>query len=68
MKNTIKEWRERQGLKAVEAAVAVEVTPAMWSRWENGTRPIPAERVPHLSRITGIPRHELRPDLYEAAQ
>lgn len=27
---------------------------------------IPAARVPDISRITGIPRHELRPDLWEA--
>lgn len=28
-----------------------------WSR-------IPAERVSDVERVTGIPRHELRPDLY----
>lgn len=32
-----------------------------WSR-------IPAERVVDVERVTGIPRAELRPDLYEAAQ
>jgi DNA-binding transcriptional regulator YdaS (Cro superfamily) len=26
---------------------------------------IPAERVPPISRITGIPRHLLRPDLWD---
>jgi len=31
---------------------------AMW-------RQVPAERVPDVSRITGIPRHQLRPDLWE---
>lgn len=25
---------------------------------------VPAKRVPDVERITGIPRHELRPDLY----
>ena len=29
---------------------------------------IPAERVADVERITGVPRAELRPDLYEAAQ
>lgn len=29
---------------------------------------IPADRVVEIERITGIPRRELRPDLYEAAQ
>jgi DNA-binding transcriptional regulator YdaS (Cro superfamily) len=28
-------------------------------------RQIPPERVPEVSRITGIPRHQLRPDLWE---
>ena len=27
---------------------------------------IPADRVPDVERITGIPRHELRPDLWDA--
>lgn len=31
-------------------------------RWERGR--IPAERVLDVERVTGIPRHELRPDLY----
>lgn len=26
----------------------------------------PAERVPQVSKVSGIPRHVLRPDLYEA--
>lgn len=32
------------------------------SKWENGQ--IPAEQVPHVARVTGIPRDRLRPDLY----
>lgn len=28
------------------------------------TRGIPAERVMQIERLTGIPRHELRPDIY----
>lgn len=32
---------------------------AMWKK-------IPPERVPEVERITGIPRHQLRPDLWEA--
>jgi len=34
------------------------------SKWRARGR-IPAERVPEISRLTGIPRHELRPDLWE---
>ena len=31
-------------------------------RWEEGR--VPAERIVEVSNITGIPREELRPDLY----
>lgn len=34
------------------------------SKWENGQ--VPAEQVPMVSRLTGIPRERLRPDLYAA--
>jgi DNA-binding transcriptional regulator YdaS (Cro superfamily) len=33
------------------------------SRWVSTGR-IPAERVLDVERATGVPRHELRPDLY----
>lgn len=32
--------------------------------WHEAGR-IPAERVPAVERATGIPRHQLRPDLYD---
>lgn len=32
------------------------------SKWENGR--IPAECVPMVSDVTGIPHHLLRPDIY----
>jgi len=32
---------------------------AQWTR-------IPADHVPAVSAVTGIPRHELRPDLWDA--
>lgn len=32
-------------------------------RWEQGVSPIPTDRVLEVERITGISRHELRPDL-----
>ena len=34
---------------------------AMWKQ-------IPPARVPDVERITGIPRHQLRPDLWERPQ
>ena len=36
------------------------------SQWVNGERDIPAELVVRVEEITGIPRHRLRPDLWES--
>lgn len=34
------------------------------SNWKNRNKQIPAGRVLEIERVTGVPRHELRPDLY----
>lgn len=60
-------WRkglEGDTLKA--AAKLLGVSAVQVFRYEKGLRRIPAERVAEVSRVTGIPRHELRPDLYES--
>lgn len=36
------------------------VTPQALSQWQQ----VPPLRVLHVERVTGVPRHELRPDLY----
>lgn len=43
-------------------AAELRITRAAVSTWKR----VPAERVAEVERITGIPRHELRPDLWEA--
>ena len=40
----------------------VGVSPQAITKWINGR--IPAERVLEIERLTGVSRHELRPDLY----
>ena len=40
------------------------VTPQAISQWVR----VPVGRVLDVERITGIPRHELRPDIYPAPQ
>ena len=52
--------RAKRGLLA-QIARALGVTKAAVGRWER----VPAERVVEIERITGIPRQQLRPDLYE---
>jgi DNA-binding transcriptional regulator YdaS (Cro superfamily) len=44
-------------------ARALSITPSAIHQWHR----VPAERVIEFERVTGIPRHELRPDLYPEA-
>ena len=46
---------------AAEAGVSLEAV----RLWRHGKRRIAPAHVSAVSRITGIPRHELRPDLWE---
>lgn len=64
MSTLIKDWRKATGRKAEDVASEARVTLAMWSRWETGARRVPAERVVDIERITGISRHDLRPDIF----
>lgn len=64
MSTALKSWRTRVDRTADDVAKEVGVTLAMWSRWETGNRQIPAGRVLDIERITGISRHDLRPDVF----
>jgi DNA-binding transcriptional regulator YdaS (Cro superfamily) len=52
--------RAQRGLLA-KIAHELGVTRAAVAKWER----VPAERVVHIEKITGIPREKLRPDLFE---
>ena len=54
--------RER-GLK-FKLATELGITHGAVSQWSR----VPAERVLDVERVTGISRHELRPDIYGPAQ
>ncbi|MBB3771554.1 DNA-binding transcriptional regulator YdaS (Cro superfamily) [Angulomicrobium tetraedrale] len=47
---------------AAKLATLVGVSPQALSQW----RRVPPLRVLDVERVTGVPRHELRPDLYPA--
>jgi DNA-binding transcriptional regulator YdaS (Cro superfamily) len=58
--------------KAIEAAGSISalaralgITRQAVMQWEKPDRQIPAEHVPQIERHTGIPRWQLRPDLWE---
>ena len=59
--------RDRALQKAIDAAgtgqqlaARIGVTPQALSQWHR----VPARRVLSIERASGVPRHELRPDLY----
>ena len=51
---------ERGRRTALAAALGIRASAI--SQWDR----VPAERVLDVERVTGIPRHDLRPDLYPA--
>lgn len=52
-------FSETRGLR-LKLARELGLSPGAVYQW----RKVPAERVLDVERITGIPRHQLRPDLY----
>lgn len=60
--NPLKKLVKARGLKLIDLSRGLGVDKATVTRWAQ--KRIPAERVVEIERITGIPRHDLRPDLY----
>lgn len=63
MDNVLDRLREKPGA-VVNLARALNITSQAVSQWSR----VPAERVLDVERATGIPRHDLRPDLYPLPQ
>lgn len=59
MINPLDAIRTRPG-RLAKIAYGLGITRGAVAKWKR----IPAERVLDVERITGIPRYELRPDLY----
>lgn len=56
------ETLRKRGIKLIDVAQVAAVNKSTVTRWMQ--KRIPAERVLDVERITGVPRHELRPDIY----
>jgi len=54
--------KSKRGLQS-EIATALGITHGAVSQWTE----VPAKRVLDVERITGVSRHDLRPDLYPRA-
>lgn len=49
------------GASGLARALTDDISPQAISQWKR----VPAERVADVERATGIPRHRLRPDIFE---
>lgn len=59
----LKNWREAKRIGVATAATAVDVERQTWWRWETGASKVALDKLDRVEAITGIPRHQLRPDL-----
>ena len=59
----LRDWRKAKGITIEEAGSLVGVSGVQWHRYEAGSRRVSVDKVADVARVTGIPPHELRPDL-----
>lgn len=65
--NLLKNWRIENGKNQKEAGEAVGVERVTWWRWEKQGSPVDIAILAKVSEVTGIPRQELRPDIFGEA-
>tara|TARA_R110002111_G_scaffold170741_1_gene236426 strand:- start:1195 stop:1425 length:231 start_codon:yes stop_codon:yes gene_type:complete len=63
-KSHLRAYREALGLSQAALAKEIGVQDAAICKWEKGR--VSVQMVLTVERITGIPRHLLRPDVYPA--
>lgn len=61
-------YRSSNRLSLSQFAERVGVSRSYACQWETGARRVPAERAVEIERLTGIPREQLRPDLFQKEQ
>lgn len=59
----IRKYRDERGITQEALAKELEVHPFTVSRWETRDRQVDKDLLPKVSKHTGIPAGELRPDL-----
>ena len=62
MESALKNYRLASSITQKQIAELLGVRPPAICKWER--RRVPAERVLDVARITGIPKEEIRPDLF----
>jgi transcriptional regulator with XRE-family HTH domain len=71
MTHPLAQWRKDNELSQEAFAKQIGVKRTTVARWETGTRKIDQARLSKISKKTGIPARQLRPDLakfFEAAE
>lgn len=68
MKSPLRRYREKVGQSLDDLAAAFRVDKSTISRWETGWTLVPVNRLAEIEKQTGIPREDLRPDVFESAQ
>lgn len=66
----LRQYRQTQTPKLSQEALAEKLGVARLTvvRWENGQRKIEGDRILRVTKVTGIPARDLRPDLVEQAE
>jgi DNA-binding transcriptional regulator YdaS (Cro superfamily) len=62
--SSIREYRDANDVTLEQLGEALGVDKATVWRWETGEQRVAPRRVHEVERITGVSRHDLRPDLY----
>lgn len=65
MKADLVSLLSERGLRRIDLAKALGVDKSLVTRWAQGR--IPVERVSEVESATGIPREQLRPDIFRPA-
>lgn len=63
MDTVLRQYLDAERGRSKDLALALGIRQSAISQWDK----VPAERVVAVEKATGIPREDLRPDLYEPA-
>lgn len=63
---TLKELLEAKNMRLSQLAAALKVDKSLVTRWSQGK--VPVERLAEVERVTGIPREDLRPEVFDGVQ
>lgn len=66
IQSPLRKFRTDNNLSLEELAPKFKVNKTTLSRWETGQ--VPAERCHDVEEVTGIPCHDLRPDVFRSAR